>query len=104
MINLLAGGPAVPEVPLLVPTELLLRLHTPPGGAVTDLVDNTAQPPLTPQQNSRGDVARGDSERVRNCNLSTTMNATLLLELGALVSSLHNVLQVVEDLAVGEAS
>ena len=71
---------------------------------MTNLVDNTAQRSLTPQQNFRVNVARGDLERVGNCDLSTATNATLLLELGALVSSLFNVLQIVEDLAVGEES
>jgi hypothetical protein len=65
---------------------------------VTDLTDST-KPVLTPVQDFRVNVARGDLERVRHRDLATISNASLLLELGALVSSLYAVLGVLDQVA-----
>ena len=57
------------------------------------------RPVLTPSQDFRANVARGDLERVRHLDLATLSNATLLLELGALTSSLYSVLAVLDQVA-----
>ena len=56
--------------------------------------------PLSPSQEFRVRVARNDLDRVRGRDLSAAPASELQLEIGAIVSSLYNVLQVVEDLAV----
>ena len=56
--------------------------------------------PLSPSQDFRVRVARNDLARVRGRDLPAAPASELQLEIGALVSSLYNVLQVVEDLAV----
>jgi hypothetical protein len=56
--------------------------------------------PLSPSHEFRVRVARNDLDRVRGRDLSAVPASELQLEIGALVSSLYNVLQVVEDLAV----
>jgi hypothetical protein len=58
---------------------------------------DTSRPVLTPPQEFRIRVARYDLERVRDLDLSTTPASKLLLELGALVSSLYSVLGVLEQ-------
>ena len=57
---------------------------------------------LSPSQEFRVRVARNDLARVRDRDLSAVPTSELQWEIGALVSSLFNVLQIVEDLAVGE--
>ena len=57
---------------------------------------------LSPSQEFRVRVARNDLTRVHGRDLSAAPASELTLEIGALVSSLLNVLQIVEDLAVGE--
>jgi len=56
--------------------------------------------PLSPSQQFRVRVARNDLDRMHGRDLSVVPGSELRLEIGALVSSLYNVLQVVEDLAV----
>ena len=56
--------------------------------------------PLSPSQEFRVRVARNDLNRVRGRDPSAVAASQLQLEIGAVVSSLYNVLQVVEDLAV----
>ena len=58
------------------------------------------RPPLSPSQDFRVRVARNDLARVRGRDLSAAPASELQWEIGAIVSSLYNVLQVVEDLAV----
>ena len=60
------------------------------------------RPPLSPSQDFRVRVARNDLARVRGRDLSAVPASELQWEIGALVSSLFNILQIVEDLAVGE--
>lgn len=62
------------------------------------------RPRLSPSQEFRVRVARNDLARLRGRDLSGVPTAELQLETGAFVSSLYNVLQIVEDLAVGEES
>lgn len=57
------------------------------------------RPVLTPSQDFRVNVARRDLERVHNLDLAALSNATLLLELGALTSSLYGVLAVLGEVA-----
>ena len=60
------------------------------------------RPPLSPSQEFRVRVARNDLDRVRGRDLSATPASELQLEIGAVVSSLYTVLQIVDDLAAGE--
>ena len=60
--------------------------------------------PLSPSQDFRVRVARNDLDRVRGHDLSAAPASELQWEIGALVASLFNVLQIVEDLAVGGES
>ena len=60
-----------------------------------------ARPPLSPSQDFRVRVARNDLAHVRGRDLSAVPASELQWEIGALVASLFNVLQIVEDLAVG---
>lgn len=55
---------------------------------------------LSPSQEFRVRVARNDLASVRGRDLSAAPASELQWAIGALVSSLYNVLQVVEDLAV----
>ncbi|MEZ0089719.1 hypothetical protein [Streptacidiphilus sp. EB129] len=55
--------------------------------------------PLTAPQDFRVRVARNDLERARQLELGGAPAAELLLIVGALTSSLYNVLQLVGDLA-----
>jgi hypothetical protein len=57
------------------------------------------RPVLTPAQDFRVNVARGDLERICARDLSTATNATLLLEIGSLISSLYTVLCVLDQVA-----
>ncbi len=54
---------------------------------------------LTPGQEFRIRVARNDLKRARELGESGATPAELELMMGALVSSLYNALQIVEDLA-----
>ena len=65
-----------------------------------DTTIDQSRPNLSPSQDFRVRVARNDLNRVRGRDLSAAPASELQLEIGALVSSLYNVLQVVEDLAV----
>ena len=68
---------------------------------MTELTDGTARPPLTPGQDFRVRIARNDLERAGGLDLTAEPAAELVLMIGALVSSLFNVLQIVDDLAEG---
>ncbi len=65
-----------------------------------DTTIDQSRPNLSPSQDFRVRVARNDLNRVRGRDLSAAPASELQLEIGALVSSLYSVLQVVEDLAV----
>lgn len=57
---------------------------------------------MSSSQAFRVRVARNDLARVRGRDLSAVPAPELQWEIGALVSSLCNVLQIVDDLTVGE--
>ena len=65
-----------------------------------DTTIDQSRPTLSPSQDFRVRVARNDLDRVRGRDLSAVPASELQLEIGAIVSSLYNVLQIVEDLAV----
>ena len=54
---------------------------------------------LTSVQDFRVRVARNDLERVRGLDLAAVSEETLLLELGAMSSSLYSVLAVLDEVA-----
>jgi hypothetical protein len=63
--------------------------------------DSTASK-LTPTQDFRVRIARNDLEQARQLDSAAASNAQLLLAIGYLTSSLFNVLQLVDDLALVE--
>jgi hypothetical protein len=64
-----------------------------------DTTTEQPRPVLTPSQDFRVNVARGDLERVRHRDLATISNASLLLERGSLISSLYTALAVLDEVA-----
>lgn len=68
----------------------------------TERQERAWRAPLLPSQEFRVRVARNDLARVSGRDLSAVPASELQWEIGAIVSSLFNVLQIVEDLAVGE--
>lgn len=59
--------------------------------------DGESRPPLNPSQEFRVHIARKDLERARQMDLGSAPPAELVLILGALVSSLYNLLAVLAD-------
>ncbi|MEZ0094543.1 hypothetical protein [Streptacidiphilus sp. EB129] len=59
----------------------------------------TGRPRLSPTQDFRVRVARNDLEQAGQLDVGGTPPADLVLMVGALTSSLYNVLQLVADLA-----
>jgi len=69
------------------------------GGAPVSELTWSVPTRLTPSQEFRIRVARNDLKRARELGESGAAPAELELMMGALVSSLYNALQIVEDLA-----
>ena len=89
------------RVPTTTSSPPALRLPPVLGGAPVSELTWSVPTRLTPSQEFRIRVARNDLKRARELGDSGATPAELELMMGALVSSLYNALQIVEDLAEG---